>query len=295
MAMAVPIEGAKRVDSFTALPENIYVPGLDRHPITGKVEEVSPYQVKRLRLPLRPEMIASLKAEGHLQEVKVAKREDNGISWCELMDGVQRIRHGRQANMELMEKGLPPNLVRLEIVKNPDEFTRFAMMTTLNTLRTNASEEDNAEMAHWMLTAKHYQKGDVARWFGKTPQTIDAWLKDRGFSVEIKEEVANGTLEKTAARALAGMPREKAAKVLEVAKAEASKKNGSRKGHVSVRDVKNAAQRIDTGFSRPAMPEIVNALAKPDIPRPAFEVLAWITGTGPKPRFLKDKKETAAA
>ena len=285
----IELEGHAKKDAFGVDPEQVYVPGLDKHPITGEVEEVSPYQKRRLAIPLDEKMIASLMADGHQQVVLCEKPIPSNHSFFSVLDGVQRIRNGREANDRLEKKGLPRNKVLIYIETKVDELRRFSVMTTGNTLRTDASDQDNAEMAHWLIHVKHYDLGDVARWFGKTRQTINAWLSDLGFTDDLKAAVTDGSMSKTVARTIAAMPAEKQKKVIEEVKSASASKAGSRKGKVSVRDAIRASKKLDVGFVAPTVQEQV-AVIRQDLPPKVLETLLWTTGQGPMPSFLMIKE-----
>jgi hypothetical protein len=144
------------------------------------------------------------------------------------------------------------------------------------------------EEAWTLINVNAYDPKDVAVMMGVTIPTLNAWLLDKSFGTAIKAELADGTIEKTAARALAAMPTDLQTRVLDAAKKAGGKKKGKRAGKVSVRDVTAAARAVKTGFHAPTKSELVSLMGSEQalkMPAPAFEALQWVLGRGDKPKW----------
>ena len=279
--MKINVEGSKFRDAFAIPPELLVIPGLDNE------KTVRPYMRARLLKPISPEFIANIRRYGVIQPVVL---EQIDKSTFEVVAGSRRVRAARLVNKENAKDRMEPILVTCIIRTKLDDAFRSGVMISENENREDVENEGKIEEAWTLINVNAYDPADVAVMMGVTLPTLNAWLLDRTFDTHVKTALAEGVIEKTSARALAIMPKDLQAKVLDAAKKISTKKRGKRAGKVSVRDVSRAAAAIKTGVSAPTKTELLTLMGSEiafRAPPAALEALQWVLGHGPRPQWAQ--------
>lgn len=215
--MATRLEGSVgRGDRYFFAPEDLIIVGLD----TKDSEEHALYD-ERIKLPVHEGMVASIKVYGVIEDVVVRK---NGPA-CEVVDGRQRVRAARQANLELKRDGKEE--VRVPVTtRKGDDGEMLGVSIATNEQRTADSPIVRAKKAQKMLDqgrARPY----IAMAFGCSQAVLAHLFTLLELDGEVQAAVDAGELSASAAAKLHPLKREeqraKLAQVREKAKATGKK------------------------------------------------------------------------
>jgi ParB family chromosome partitioning protein len=225
--MATRLEGsAGRGDRYYFAPEDLIIIGLDT-----KDGEEHPLWDERIKLPVDDAKVASIKLFGVIEDVVVRR---NG-SDCDVVDGRQRVRAARQANLELKREGKDP--VRVPVtVRKGDDSEMQAVGSVTNEQRSADPPLAKARKAQRMLD-RGRGKAFVAMCFGVTQPVLNSYLALLDLDDEVQGAVERGELSASAAAELAPLKREEQrAKLAQVS--EKAKATGKRP---TAKDTKKAA------------------------------------------------------
>jgi ParB/RepB/Spo0J family partition protein len=198
----VLISDAARGSHFKLRPDQCTIVGLDtedgpEHPLWDK----------RVRLPIDPGMVASIKARGVIQPIRVAV--EDGVYY--VVAGRQRVRSARVACEQGAEVLIPA------IADKMGDVERHAEIATIeNAIRRDDSALDKAAEAQRALD-REVPIAHVAMRFGVTVATIQNWIALLGLAAPVKKAIEAGTIAPTAAAKLADLPKADQVAALELA------------------------------------------------------------------------------
>lgn len=165
----------------------------------------SPYHDKRLMLPLVPEMVDSVTLRGVMVPIIVTRVCIDGVDRLVVLEGRQRVRWARIANVRRAAQGLPEILVKCDVSRAAasDPLLAMSIMVTGNEVRQDTDitmKIENAKrlMAHGADV--HY----LATHFGKPVGVIESWLRfDDTAITDVKRAVEAGQLALSAGMSIA--------------------------------------------------------------------------------------------
>lgn len=186
------IDDAPRGTHFKLRPDQCVVVGLDtddgpEHPLWDK----------RIRLPIDPGMVASVKEVGVIQPIRVAVEGDRYY----VVAGRQRVRSARVA----VEQGV--EVLINAIAEKMGDVERHAGIATIeNAIRRDDSILDKAAEAQRALD-REVPIARVAMRFGVTVTTIQSWISLLGLAAPVKDAIEQDRISPTAAARLASLPK----------------------------------------------------------------------------------------
>lgn len=191
--------------NFVADPEQIVIVGIDEpFALNGDPEHdlairTHPHYDPRITLPIRETMVADIQAIGVREAIIVAYDGEHMFA----VSGRQRLRHCREANRQLRERGEPTHQVKV-VRANDDEETIALVAVSLNEHRV---DDDLLVRAHKAATLvnRNIAVARVAVSFAVTPQTIRDWCQIDSLDEATKARIRSGELTASAARALVGL------------------------------------------------------------------------------------------
>lgn len=248
--MAKQALAGKRLNAFAMDPSELTIIGLD----TEEGDD-HPLWDERIELPLMEPMILNIMAIGVKQSVTVRKDGDRVL----VVDGRQRVRHAREANRRLLERGEPTVLVPARVEKGSDDLLD-QIAVSLNEQRQQDSLIAKARRSKRMLDRNGDDYGAVAIAFGVTTQTIRNWQKLLDTSPKVQKYVEEGRLSPSAATQLSALSRKdqeaeldkitengsKRATTARAARSARSKKNGKRSAPTK-KALKKLVKRVGSG------------------------------------------------
>jgi ParB family chromosome partitioning protein len=259
--MATRLEGSVgRGDRYFFTPEDLIIIGLD----TKDSEEHALYD-ERIKLPVHEGMVASIKVYGVIEDVVVRK---NGPA-CEVVDGRQRVRAARQANLELKRDGKAE--VRIPVTtRKGDDGEMLGVSVATNEQRTADSPIVRAKKAQKMLDQGR-EKPYVAMSFGVSQVVLNGLLALLELDRSVQKAVEAGELSVSAAAKLVRLKREdQRAKLAEVR--EKAKTTGKRP---TAKDTKQAADpSAVVAPSKARIRAVCDALPN----SPERDALEWVLG-----------------
>jgi len=159
---------ASRISAFGLDPEDLVLIEDPKHPLYDA----------RIKLPLKPEFVANIKALGVIVPVVVRKIDGAPV----VIDGRQRVRAALEANRQRKTEGLPPMKVPA-VERKGSAGDAYAV-----TISTNEHRQEDALRAKIEKAQRSHQLGnseeDIATQFGVSVATVKRWLdanpKERG-------------------------------------------------------------------------------------------------------------------
>lgn len=227
-----------------------------------------PLYDERVHLPLKEPMVLNIMALGVIQPIVITKDPETGQVL--VAAGRQRVKHAREANKRLKDRGEEPIQVPA-VVRKTDSDGLAGVMVAENELR-----EQDTQLGRAAKMARLMQRGRgedaVALIFGCSIQTVRQTLALLDATADVRKAVEAGKITVTAAHKLAKLkPEEQRAKVAEVVKA----------GEGATGHKKAQAQRQALDPSKPKIrsrKEIEAELKASAGERKA--ALAWVLGVG---------------
>lgn len=195
---------------------------------------------ERVHLPLKEAMVLNIMALGVGQPIVVTKCPDTGKTL--VVAGRQRVKHAREANKRLRERG--EMLIQVPAIpRRSDTVVLGGLMVAENEMR-----EDDTPLGRARKMVRLMDQGisetQVAIFFGCNAKTVKQTLSLLECVPEVRAAVEAGTVNSTAAYQLAKLtPDEQRAKVTELKKAGAGVS-----GHAKAR-----AQRAVMGDPKPKL------------------------------------------
>jgi ParB family chromosome partitioning protein len=226
----------------------------------------------RIELPLKRELIDSIKKFGVQQEIKVWKDRESGDVY--LVDGLQRTKNCVAANKELLKEGFPQRLIPAVTLHGTLEHA-FAIKVLLNGGRQDPGPQDQARLAERLLEMG-YDEQTTATILHLTPSTLKNYRALLECSAPVRAAVDDGTLPITMAYKLAKLEpaeqKETLAKMLKAAHGVSGKKRRGKKmravtGEQKMRSKKEIEAMIAT------LEERLGSIASGTI-----KLLQWVLG-----------------
>lgn len=273
------LEG-KRLNAFLMDPESLIIVGLDT--TDGKDH---PLYDERINMPLDEAMVLNIMQLGVLETVIVRKDGDA----VQVVDGRQRVRHAREANVRLAKLGSPLISVPcLSPIKGTDKHM-VGILISANEIRRDDDYRIKAEKALRMTQQFGFNEDECALHFGVHKQTIKQWLAFFDLAPEVQQAVSEGELKPTAATKLAKLSREAQKETL--AKVKEDKKAGKK---ASIAEVEHKTKQAKAGDSvtvhlapsKRRIREVADALNGPHQAN-VREALLWVLGDGPAPEAVQ--------
>jgi len=193
-------------------PQDVYIYGLD----TEENNPESPFYDERISLPIDPNKVKNVLALGvHVPLLlKKAKKGDCAeipSGSLVAVDGRQRIRWAREANVLLEAQGEPPILLKYELETGSDAEIEAVSVAT------NAAREEDSLMVRARkakrLCDRGYTVAQVAVHSATSAQTVRNWLKVIELPKVLQTEIDKGSVTMTAALKLGKAEDPKAALV----------------------------------------------------------------------------------
>jgi DNA-binding CsgD family transcriptional regulator len=203
------IEDAPRKNVFMVDPGRLVIIGIDEG------DESHPLYDVRVKLPLDPGMVGSIRAVGVREPVTAIVDGDK----IYISDGRRRVLHTRAANKELLKLGEPIRLVPVVAEKKSEAVMHLAPLLGehLNNHRVNDQTITRAEKASRFL-ARGYSREDVALSLNVDVATVKHYEALLELSAPVRKAVDEGRLSVSAAVKLGGLDaEEQAAKLDELA------------------------------------------------------------------------------
>ncbi len=210
-----------------ALPER------ERGPLDTATDKAHPLYDERLKtLKLTPEWILNIKSRGVKEFPSVVMIDGTPF----VLNGRQRVRGARVANMQLLEEKATPLQITCNVVAKLDDMDMLRDMIALNVHQDDAVHIKIAKCQR--LIARGASVEEAAMLFATRPATIKAWLQyDETAIPEVKKAVASGKIPQTTGAEIARLPKEKQptalAGVLKGAVAPSSKGRKQRTGNAA--------------------------------------------------------------
>ncbi len=231
------LENATRGSHFKLDPSECIIVGLDtedgpEHPLWDK----------RIRLPIDPGMVASIKDRGVIQPIRVAV--ENGR--CYVVAGRQRVRSARVAVEHGVEVTIPALAEKMGDVERHAETARIE-----NAIRRDDSILDKAADAQRALD-RETPIARVAMSFGVTVATVQNWIALLGLAAPVKKAIESGAISPTAAAKLADLPKQEQVSALEAAIAASPGKmpTVAKVARVANPDAPAKVSKVDAAYER---------------------------------------------
>lgn len=180
---------------------------LDPDKLVLIVDKAHPLYDRRVEKPLTEQFIRNIDAFGVKKPIDGRK---NGAD-VEVAEGRRRTRGAREVNRRRRAEGREPLLVPVILHRCSD-----ADMDVLMVIGNECREDDDlvtrAEKASRLIEQIGLEKTALA--FGRSPDTVEGWLKLLDLSEEVRERVRSGDLSAAAALPLAELSREEQAATL---------------------------------------------------------------------------------
>jgi ParB-like chromosome segregation protein Spo0J len=192
----------KRLNGFYLDPDNLLIVGLDipAKDVEGKVHFL--YDDARAGLQVSESFVRNVMKIGIKEPVIITKVDGKAI----VVDGMQRVKVGREAKKRLLELGDDTFRVPV-ILQGGDEGDLLEISVSANEFRVEPTILDRARRAQLMLDHGKTME-EIARAFGVTTQSISKWLIIRGLSAPVRKAVEEGKIDPTPAAELAGLSTE---------------------------------------------------------------------------------------
>jgi len=189
----------KRESLFRADPETLTIIGID-------TDDGPEHQLwdERIKLPLDESMIVNIMALGVREPVVVVVQGKGDTKLAAVVDGRQRVRHAREANRRLVQRGEPALQVPVIAEKGMSESEQTMLSVSLNEIRQDDPVMTKAAKAARMK-ARGSSYAEIGLSFGVTEQTVSLWVNINSLSGPVKKSIADGLITPTAAGQLAGL------------------------------------------------------------------------------------------
>lgn len=190
-------------------------------------DEAHPLYDARVHLPLREPMVRNVMTYGVRQPISIVKDPETGLV-C-VVAGRQRVKHAREANKRLRERGEEPIMVPAWAQR--DAVDSLADVSALE----NSQREDETPLGRAdkmrRLMARGRTEEQLGVIFGCTPATVRSTLAMLDCTADVRNAIEAGKITVTHAGKLAKMaPAEQRAKVAELVAA-----GDGLKGHAKAR------------------------------------------------------------
>ena len=192
---------APRSSVFNMTPEELVIVGID---VPDRDEQGNPHFLKdeRVKLPLNPEFIANVMALGVKENIIITKIGEKGY----VIDGRQRVRAAREANIRLKALGEP--MMRVPCTHQKGEHPLMMLVgVSTNEFHHSDDMETKARKAQ-RLRDRGLSEEEIAVAFGVTTKALQNWEKALELSSPVKEAVSGKKITMSAALQLHGLSEE---------------------------------------------------------------------------------------
>ena len=195
-----------RFTGFWFAPNELVIVGLDtpdgpEHPLYDE----------RIMLPVKEELVVNIARFGIKKPVLVAKIGERAL----VVDGRQRVRAARAANLLLEAAGDPPLKVPV-VVQKGEASTLEQIAIVCNEYSQDDSVLTKARKAQ-RLADRGASPAEIALIFGVSAQCLSSWARLLEADPAVLEQVEAGRLSSSAAVASLALPREEQQELAEVA------------------------------------------------------------------------------
>lgn len=254
---SVDAYGAKgKTNVLNFAPESLYMTDDPAHPLYDE----------RIYLPLNEGMVLNIMSQGVIEPIVIWKDRESGVVF--VVDGRQRVKHAREANIRLEKEGKPPVMVPAVVRIGSVHRAKEAAISA-NEIYIPDTPLGRAKKMASMLELS-YDESDLALFFGCSAQTVSATLALLDCTQAVQDAVESGQINTGHARQLAQLPPdEQREKVQELVQAAAGAS-----GHEKAR-----RQRQVIGDAKPRMKtrkQIMKALEEAD--GDYADALRWVIG-----------------
>lgn len=252
-------------------PNHITIVGID----TEATDETTLYD-ERIDLDVDPNLVKNIIVYGVQQPVLV--REESGEFI--VVDGRQRVRAARAANKQLGSAGEVQ--VKVPVVSvNGDDKRVTGIMISSNEQRRDDDVLIKARKALRMLDMVG-DKADVALAFGRTTQTINAWLRLANADLAVHEAIENGQISASAGVEIAGMDKTEQAAAVE-------KLIGGKSSSAAAANKQKGGRKIQAGVKRSWVRKALETDAFAKLKPQQRAALEWFaTGVAEKGTWMDD-------
>lgn len=203
------------MDAYGALGKS-NVLFFDPDALTLVTDEKHALYDERVHLPLKEAMVLNIMALGVVQPIVITKDPETGTVL--VAAGRQRVKHAREANRRLKERGEEPIQVPA-VVRRADGDGLAGVMVAENELREQDTPIGRAQKMR-RLAERGRGEDAIALLFGCTAQTVKQTLALLDAPAEVRKAVDSGAITVTAAHKLAKLPADQQrAKVAELRRA----------------------------------------------------------------------------
>jgi len=155
-----------RFNAWLINPEDVIIVGIDTEDKGHTLYD------ERVNLPLDEGLVLNIMKRGVLNPI-IVRKNPQGLP--EVVDGRQRCRAAREANLRLKENG--KKSIRIPAFLKGGEYRdMFGTMIALNEIRQDDDKVTKARKAQ-RLAEKGYLPEEVALEFGVASETVKSWLK----------------------------------------------------------------------------------------------------------------------
>lgn len=221
-----------RFNAWMVAPESLALVGVDTDDKGHALYD------ERVNMPLDEGLVRNIMKRGVLNPI-IVRKNPQGI--FEVVDGRQRTRAAREANIRLKEEGSKPIRVPVH-VKGGEYREMFGAMIALNECRQDDDKITKARKANRLID-KGYAVEDVAVEFGVTPLTIKDWLKLLTLEPALLAAVERREISASEAIKAVGAPEAQQLRLAEEARRAPVKPKKGRKRLVNVVPPKGAIQK----------------------------------------------------
>lgn len=197
--MGTQLLDGKRETLFRVDPATLTIVGID-------TDDGSEHQLwdERINLPIDESMVLNIMALGVREPVVVVVQGKGDKRVAAVVDGRQRVRHAREANLRLAKRGEPTLQIPVIAEKGMSDQEQTLLSASLNEQR-----QDDPVMTKAAKAARMKARGssfqEIALAFGVTDQTVGLWLNINSLTDTVKKAISDGRLTPTAAGQLAGL------------------------------------------------------------------------------------------
>lgn len=274
--------GAKMAKALQFVdPKDLIIVGLD----TDATEEAVLYD-ERIKLEVSEDLIKNIAYYGVKSPILV--RQD-GTKWV-VVDGRQRTRAARIANLRAAERGeMVQKVPVLPCVGNDATIT--GIMVSTNEQRVDDDVLVKALKAARMLEFGS-DKSEICVAFGRTPQTINAWLRLAQAHPSVHAAIRSGQVSTSAGIELAALERDEQVAKLNVLTAEivAVEESGASKSQVTTKSARETKgdRKVQPGVKRSWVAKALKSKAFKSLKPSQREVLSWFaTGVAGKDSWMQ--------
>lgn len=262
-------------------PKDLIIVGLD----TEEAENAVLYD-ERIKLEVNEDLVKNIAYYGVKSPILV--RQD-GTKFV-VVDGRQRVRAARVANIRAAERGeILLKVPVLPCVGNDAMMT--GIMVSTNEQRTDDDVLVKATKAARMLEFGS-DKSEICIAFGRTPQTINAWLRLAQAHPVVHDAIRSGRISTSAGIELSALERDEQVVKLSELTSEivAAEESGASKSQITTKNARSTKgdRKVQPGVKRSWVSKALKSKAYKNLKPSQREVLAWFaTGVAGRDSWMQ--------